>query len=170
MIKREETSRFGWCRKGLRTKYKPRTRISRGLIDAAPWFSVLVIVFSFSMLAPHIVDRPGISLALPESSILMNPGPSVTAVVYSHRLSSTNDVSSERVFFDYDSFTVTNAAHMRQLQDLFAKLAEERPDTMLVIEADDTRVKYGTITKLCSMAATAGLHRVNLAGRPEEGR
>ena len=170
MIKREDTNRFGWCRKGLRTKYRPRAMISRGLIDAAPWLNVLVLVFVFALLAPHVVVKPGISLSIPETLVAANAGgPSVTAVVQSHRQSPTNEVRSEMVFFDDEPFDVGDTAQMRQLRSRFASLVHDRPGIVLVIEAD-ANVKYGTIARLCSIAAASGLKTVNLAGRSVEER
>jgi biopolymer transport protein ExbD len=167
MIKREE-KRYGWCRNGLRTRYRPKLQICGGLINAAPWLNILLLLVVFVLLMPRVVLSPGRRVELPEGALL-DPGVrSVTAVVLSHRQSTGSDSRSEMIFFEDQPFAVDNPAQMQELKRRFFRVAHEYPETILVIEAD-VHVEYGTIARLCTIAGKTGLKTVNLAGRlPEE--
>ena len=163
MIKRKE-NRFGWCRDGLRTRYLPRLRICGGLITAAPWLNLLLLILVFILLMPRLVLPPGRRITLPEGARIEPGARSVTAVVLSHRRSAENNLRSEMVFFEDQPFAVDNPAQMQELRRRFIRVASADPDTILIIEAD-VHVEYGTIAKLCTIAGKARLKAVNLAGR-----
>ena len=168
MIKREE-NRFGWCRDGLRTRYRPKWRICGGLIYAAPWLNLLLLLAAFVLLMPRLVMPPGRRITLPEGARIEPGARSVTAVVLSHRRSTENNLRSEMVFFEDQPFAVDNPAQMQELRRRFIQVASADPETVLIIEAD-VHVEYGTIAKLCTIAGKARLKSVNLAGRLSEER
>jgi len=169
MIIRREENRFGWHRRGLRTRYEPKARICKGLINAAPWLNIILLVFAFVLLLPRVVLRPGIYVELPETTLAAKAGRCVSAVILSHQLSPSSEARSEMIFFDDEPFAVEKPAQMRELGLRLSKLAHERPGTLLMVEAD-VHVKYGTIVNLCTMAGKAGMRTVNLAGRASEER
>jgi len=168
MMRREE-NRFGWQRKGLRTRYEPKARICKGLINAAPWFNILLLLFAFILLMPRVVLRPGVFVELPETTLSAKSGRCVTAVILSHRLSPSSEARSEMIFFDDEPFAMDKPAQMRELGRRLSRLSHEYPNTLLMVEAD-THVRYGTIVTLCTMAGKAGVRTVNLAGRASEER
>lgn len=168
MIRRDE-KRYGWCHNGLRTRYRPRRQICGGLISAAPWMNLLLLLVAFVLLVPRLVLPPGRHLELPEGALVVQGARSVTAVVLSHRQSTVSDSRSEMIFFEDQPFAVANPAQMKELQRRFSRIAREFPETILVVEAD-VHVEYGTIAKLCTIAGRTGMKAVNLAGRLSEER
>ena len=168
-MKNTDDRRRGWRRSGLRARYLPKPPICGGLITAAPWLNILIVILAFILLEPRFVLRPGVKLELPENNVRSLTGPSVTAVILSHRQSSDGDARSEIIFFEDLPFSADNQAHMQELKRRFYAIANESPETALVLEAD-VHVQYGTIARLCDMAGRSGLKTVTLAGRMAEER
>lgn len=162
MIRQEEA--YGWCRNGLRTRYRPRARIGGGLISVAPWLNLLVLLVAFILLTPRLILPPGRRIELPEGSLTQPGTHSVTAVILSHKQSTASAVRSELIFFADQPFAVENPLQMRELTFCLFRAASEHPETTLIIEAD-VHVEYGTIARLCTVAAKAGIKTVHLAGR-----
>ena len=165
----ERTRGTSWCRDGLRTRYRPKSSLGRGLIEAAPWITVLLLLGMFWMLESKVVLSPGTAVELPATSGLTGTSRGLTAVVLSHRQSGAEGERTEMIFFDDEPFAVDQPAQMRDLRGRLARIAAARPGQPLIVEAD-VRVRYGTIMELCNMAAMCGLKVVNLAGRPSEER
>lgn len=163
MIRHEE-GRYSWYPAGLRARFRPKPLICGGLISAAPWLNLLVLLIAFILLTPRLVLPPGRRIELPEGSLTQPGSHSITAVVLSHRQSNASDARSELIFFEDQPFSVDNPAQMQELKRRFFRVASEHPESILVIEAD-IHVEYGTIAKLCSIAAKTGLKTVHLAGR-----
>lgn len=163
MIRHTETT-FGWCRDGLRTRYRPRTRLHGGLFSAVPWLNVLLLLAAFGLLVPRLVLPPGRRIELPEGAVSGQGARSVTAVVLSHKQSTASESRSEIVFFEDQPFAVENQAQMQELKSRFFRVAREHPETILIVEAD-VHVEYGTIARLCTIAGRTGFKAVHLAGR-----
>lgn len=163
MIRREETG-FGWCRNGLRTRYRPKLQIGGGLLSAAPWLNLLILLVAFILLVPRLVLPPGQRIELPEGTLTEQGARSVTAVVISHRQSTAGDSRSEMIFFEDQPFAVDSPDQMQKLRSRFSKVAREQPETILIIEAD-VHVEYGTVARLCTIAGKTGMKTVHLAGR-----
>lgn len=163
MIRHKEET-YGWCRNGLRTRYRPKPLMCGGLISAAPWLNLLVLLVAFILLTPRLVLPPGRRIELPEGSLTQPGTHSVTAVVLSHKQSTASDVRSELIFFEDQPFAVDNPRQMQELTRCLFRVAVEHPETILVVEAD-VHVEYGTIARLCTIASRIGIKTVHLAGR-----
>ena len=161
---RLDTQEYGWCRHGLRTRYRPKSGICGGLLSAAPWLNLLLLLIAFVLLAPRLILPPGRRIELPEGNLTQPGARNVTAVVLSHRQSTENASRSEMIFFEDQPFLVDNPTQIGELKQRFLRVAREHPETVLVVEAD-VHVEYGTIAKLCAIAEKAGLKTVHLAGR-----
>lgn len=156
-----QDTQFGWCRAGLRTRYRPRVRICRGLIEAAPWLDAGLLLVFFLFVASHQVLKAGVAVELPATATLSTTRTGPTAVIISHEGSDGGE-REEMVFFDDEPFAVRDQRQMNKLQRRFAQSAGSAPELPLVIEAD-VRVKYGTVSMLCGMGRDAGFRVVNLA-------
>jgi biopolymer transport protein ExbD len=161
-----EEKKYGWCQ-GLRIRYRPRTLVGRGMIGAAPWIDVVLIVVFVLLLATKTVLQPGAAVALPVSDAPVGTQHGVILIVLSHESPSGGE-RKEVAFFGDEPYDVIDDDDMKNLRRSLGALAREKPNTPLVIEAD-VSVRHGTIMNLCNMARAAHVQTVNLATRLTEG-
>lgn len=159
-------NRFGWHRAGLRTRYLPRYAICGGVIHAAPWINVGILLVFFLALSSKVVLRSGVRIDLPDATAVSVTGQGLVAVVLSREGIGRGE-REETVFFDDDPFAVADQLQMRRLAGRFREAAQTVTGIPLVIEAD-THVRYGTISALCNMAREAGFPEVSLAQEMEK--
>ena len=145
-------------------RYRPVNRLSRGMVTAAPWINVSLLVWMFLFFTSPFVLQPGIVVKLPESPFAAGTRYGHNVVVLSQG-SGVRGGPQEIVFFDDQRFLMNPSDSMNELRAAFARATRERPDLPLVIEADQD-VRHGTIVKLFNMATDAGITEVNMATRP----
>jgi len=150
----------GSVRPGLRTRFNPRSRIGQGLISFAPWISVILILFAFSLLDPHFVLQPGIIVEIPGARPTGGSRVEMVAVVVAAQRSGMP--RQEIVFFDDERFLVRNREQVRRLKDRLARRAKAMPGVTLVIQAD-SHVEHGTVLDVIRIAGEAGVSKVNMA-------
>ena len=154
-----------WSISGLRTRYKPRSRLGHGLVSVAPWVDMVLLLIMVAMLNARVLLQPGVVVDLPETPFSQGTRHGLVAVVLS--AGTTGDGGREQiVFFDDERFLVSSEAQMRKLRVTLAAQAQERDAASLVIQVDK-RVPHGTVVDIVDMAAEVGLHQVNVASRPE---
>jgi len=168
MIKEATVERFGWARRGLRTRFTPRVPLCRGLINAAPWINIVLLVGAFLVLQSRVVLKPGVVMQLPETTLVSGSGRGIFAVATSSKTGESG-IREEMIFFDDEPFYVASADGMKELKKRLFRKARDNPDTPLIIEADIS-VQYGTVVMLCDMARAAGFQSANLAQRAVESR
>jgi biopolymer transport protein ExbD len=163
MIKQEHPKTIGWTVRGFR-HYRPGTRLSHGLVGAAPWvsFSLLVAGYLY-FLAPNVL-QPGLVVQLPESSFSDGRHYGHNIAVLSLPMAGRTD-RDELFFFDDQRYLGREPAEMDALRAALATAWSQKPNLPLVIEAD-RMVSHDTIVKLFDMASEAGFREVNLATRP----
>lgn len=148
---------------GLRTRFFPKSRIGQGLISLAPWLNILVLLMFFLLVFSQIVVQPGYVVDLPAAPFGDGLRPLVTAVVLS--LEPTGDGEREEVvFFDDVRFKVGHDKQWDRLKQAMAEFLRQRPGADLTVLAD-SRVRYGTLVHLITLAKDAGIERINLAHR-----
>jgi biopolymer transport protein ExbD len=160
-----EEEKLGWSRGGLKLRYGSRAVTCRGLISAAPWIDVILIMVFFFLAGSRLVLYPGTILKLPVSGEVPALRPGVTAVILSHE--SGDGGRREVVFFDDESFVVESMDGLMGLVDRFAAAASNHVDTPLLIQAD-VNVRHGTVGALCEVARAAGFKEVGLVMRQPE--
>lgn len=151
---------------GLKTRYVPKSRIGQGLITVAPWIDVVLLMLFFVLSAYRYVIQPGLIVDLPVGPVMGGSVPNIIAVIQVEG-SPESGARSEAVFFGGARFVVPNQAQMASLTTAFRERYKERPDEILVIEADQ-RVPHGVVVRVMNMALKAGFRRVNVAERPVE--
>ncbi len=164
----QENNQYGWCRSGLRTRYRPRARICRGLLEAAPWLNLALLIIFFLLAGSRLVLKPGVAVELPTTTAVTGTRAGPTAVVLS-REGPPGVERVEMVFFDDEPFAVRDRIQMGRLQRRLAQVAAAQTNQPLILEADIS-VKYGTISTLCAMGRDAGFKSVNLAQARMEGK
>jgi biopolymer transport protein ExbD len=149
---------------GLRTRYTPRTRINQGLIGAAPWLNLLLLMVMFGLFQSTFVLRPGFVMRLPEAAFSDGTiGKAVIAVVVAVEPSGKHR-GGEAIFFDDLRYEVGVADDAEKLKTAFSRRVREHPGETLVVQADD-RVDHGTVMWMVGVAHTVGMPVVNLAIR-----
>ena len=155
---------LAWRTGGYRARYRPIRRLARGLVDAAPWLNVTLLVILYLFLTAPYVLQPGIVIQLPT-------GPFADGRPYGTRLAIISQESPEPgmrdeiAFFDDERFLVRDTNQMAALRLRLGRVAKDRPAASLIVEADQ-RVLHGTIIAVFNMAADAGIREINVATRP----
>lgn len=167
MIRNNESKTIGWYVQGFR-RYRSENRLNRGLVTAAPWVNLALLVAMYLyLLAPNVL-QPGIAVQLPKS-------PFTDGRQYGHNLAvlslpvAGRAEREEIIFFDDQRYLVREAAQLDALRTALAKARSDKPSLALVVEADGA-VRHETLVQLFNMASDAGFKEVNLATRPAEGR
>jgi biopolymer transport protein ExbD len=165
MTQHPDQRTIGWYVQGFR-RYRPENHLNKGLVSAAPWVNLgLLVAMYLYFLAPNVL-QPGIAVQLPESPFMDGRHYGHNMVVLS--LPVAGQVQREEIFFfDDDRYLERDAARMDTLRAKLAKARREKPGLPLVIEADQS-VRHVTIVRLFDMASEAGFREVNLATRSVE--
>ena len=161
MIASQKT--IGWTVTGFR-RYRPEERISRGMVTAAPWVSIALLIGMYLFFLMPWVLQPGVQVRLPESPFATGTRYGHNVVVLSQAVAGRPE-RQEIIYFDDQRYRVSDRA---QMDDLRAALARST-ELPMIIEAD-TQVSHGTIVQLFNMAADAGIREVNLATQPGQAR
>ncbi len=130
----------------LRRNFRKKNRIANGLIDAAPFIDLTLLLVLFFVIARVVVLQPGIELNLPESAFVSG-GDYESLVVY---------VSQEGHFYFGDERTT-----LEGLAFAFAQAVHENPETRLLLEADKL-VPYKTLVNIYNKAMNAGIRTLIL--------
>lgn len=165
MITRENPKTIGWSVNGIR-HYRLENRLNNGLVTAAPWVNVALLVGMYLyFLAPNVL-QPGVTVQLPDSPFSDGRHYGHNIAVLSLPMAGRSD-REELFFFDDQRYLGREPAGMDALRSALATAWTQKPNLPLVIEAD-RMVRHDTIVKLFDMAAEAGFREVNLATRPSE--
>lgn len=151
-----------WVWKGLRNRYRPDHRISRGMVTAAPWVDIALLIIFFLLCSLPFVLQPGIAIELPASHIGEGHPFGHTMVVVIQD-DPRNDQPHVVVFFDDRRFHAETERDA--LRDALLHAVIQRPDLPLIIEADH-RIRHGFLVDLYGLAAEAGLPEIHVATRP----
>lgn len=163
MMQVPEAQTIGWYVKGFR-RYRPENRINRGLMGAAPWVNLaLLVAFYLYLLAPNVL-QPGVAVQLPESPFADGRHYGHNMVVLS--LPAVGQAAREEIyFFDDQRYLGRETAQVDALRAALTRAWTEKPNLPLVIEAD-REVRHATLVSLFNMAADAGFKEVTLGTRP----
>jgi len=144
----------------LRTRYFPKSRIGHGLVSVAPWANVLLLMFLYVLMAQRFVIQPGLVVSLPKGPFMQGTPPGLTALI-------VPVAGDSIVFFDDLRYNLADERQVGVLKAAFAEQVNVRPDTPLVIEADE-QVPHGTVVRMMNLALEAGFRKVNIAEKPGE--
>lgn len=163
MIETRDANTVGWYVHGFR-RYRPENRINRGLLGAAPWVNLaLLVAYYLYLLAPNVL-QPGIVIQLPESPFADGRHYGHNIVVLSLPVAGGAD-REEIYFFDDQRYLGRETVQMDALRAALAQACADKPDLPLVIEADRD-VRHETLVTLFSMASDTGFKDVTLGTRP----
>ncbi len=156
-----------WARQGLRTRFKPRSRLGHGLISLAPWLDAALVFFMFSLLNGQMLQQPGVRVVLPRGPLSAGTRLGMVAVVL-----AVPDPESGRpreiVFFNDQRFLVEHGEQVEALRASMAATGMQHPGEPLTLQAD-ARVSHGTVVRLMELAGEAGIAEVSVAVRADGG-
>jgi len=162
MIQARDDKTIGWYVQGFR-RYRPENRLNRGLVGAAPWVNLaLLIALYLYLLAPNVL-QPGIAVQLPESPFADGRHYGHSVVVLSLPVAGAAG-REEIFFFDDQRYLGRETAQVDALRAALARAWSGKPNLPLVIEADRD-VRHETLVTLFNMASDAGFREVTLGTR-----
>lgn len=155
-----DSSRWAW--KGLRDRYRPDQRISRGMVTAAPWIDTVLLIVFFLLCSLPFVLQPGIRIDLPVSPI-GEGHPFGHTLVILMQSGPDGGPHEEIAFFDDRRFRI--GSQREALREALQRAVTRRANLPLIIEAD-RHVRHGLLIDLFSLAAEVGVHEIHVATRP----
>jgi len=153
-----------WPVRGLKTRYRIENRLNRGLVTAAPWINMALLVIFYLLLKLPFVQQPGVMINLPRT-------PYATGTPYGHRIALVSQESAdagarqEIAFFDDERLLLGDPVEFMRLRTKLVAAARDKPAAALIIEADK-RIAHGTVVDIFNAAADAGIREINIATRP----
>ncbi len=152
-----------WAVSGFR-RYRPDNRISRGMVTAAPWVNIALLLGMYAYFSAPYVLQPGVRVELPAA-------PFTSGSPYGHNLvvmvqdDPGRAHRKEVVFFNDERFALAATGALERLTERLDRAARQRPDAPLVIEAD-RQIQHGTVVQLFDLAGRAGFSEVTIATLP----
>lgn len=137
------TEKFGFLRAG----YLRHRRGGKGFLSVVALFDLVFLTGLYVFVHSAFVLQPGIKIRLPDSAF--------TAGASYHDMVVTL-VEEDIVFFNDERTSLAG------LGELFKAVAEERPGTGILLEAD-ARVRNETLVRIYNMAQAAGINEITLA-------
>ena len=161
MMTPDRTAR--WSVPGFR-RYRPENHISRGMVGAAPWVNVVLLLGMYAFFSAPYILQPGVRIELPSA-------PFTGGSPYGHNLVVMVQDEPEKggrrevVFFNDERFALSTTGAIERLTEHLGRAVRQRPDAPLVIEAD-RQIQHGTVIQLFDLAGQAGFKEVTVATLP----
>lgn len=152
-----------WDVSDLRTRYVPATRLAQGLIQTAPWLTIVLLLIFFLLVPMSFMLQPGVTIELPAAPALQGATYGPAAVV----LSLEGDARGERreiIFYNDQPYPARDERNMQALATALERTATAQPGLTLTIVAD-RQVQQGTLVQLYTLALKAGIHKIHIATR-----
>ena len=160
---RRTSERGSWNTGGLRARFRTRSRLANGFLQAVPWINFAVVLALFLALSGRLTLHPGVVFELPRASFREGLQRGLTLVM----LRAQRPQGAETlVFFDDVRYQIGVPEQGAQLRDELARAAA-RPDGRQLLLLADRRVPHGDVMALVNLARSAGIQRVNAALKPE---
>lgn len=152
-----------WSADGLRTRFRPRSRIGQSFLQIVPWVNFGVVMLLFLALSQRLTLSPGVMFDLPRAAFRegLHSGPSIV-MISAQRAQGAETL----VFFDDVRYRLDEAASAEVLRAELARAALRPAGRQLLLLAD-RRVPHGDVVTLVNLARAVGVQRVNVAVKPE---
>jgi biopolymer transport protein ExbD len=161
---RKLTAQWGaWSADGLRTRFRPRSRIGQAFLQIVPWVDFGVVMLLFLALSQRLTLRPGVMFDLPRAAFRegLHRGPSLV-MISAQRAQGAETL----IFFDDVRYQLDEPANVEVLRAELARAALRPAGRQLLLLAD-RRVPHGDVVTLVNLARAVGVQRVNVAVKPE---
>jgi biopolymer transport protein ExbD len=157
--KKDRKLTTSWQLRGLRTRFRPKSRVGQGIVSAAPWVDIVFICLFIVLLKQEFVLQPGVQITLPSAEFRSGEAQrGITVVIRSGNDESTPNHREIIFFKDKPFFADTD---LDKLRTEFEKTAQGDPESLLTVLADEN-VRYGTLVGVWNVAIDAGIADVNM--------
>ena len=164
---RREIDNSAWYVQGLRNRFQPRSRLGQGLVSAAPWADICLLLILVVLLKTSLLLQPGVVVQMPLAGFNDGSPSAGEWLVIQSRRDVQEGTTQEIVVFRDQPYSVDT--DMPRLQTALAGHAEAQENVALIIAAGE-EVRHGTIVRILDMATRAGVRSVNLATRSDGGQ
>lgn len=148
---------------GLRTRYAPRSRIGHGLILAAPWINLLLLILFFLMVDRRLSLQPGYAVNLPLATFTAGSRSDLKVVIRAVTTAGAGH-RKEIVYFNDQRFLAADEGQMKRFQETLAGCVRRSQMNGVIVFAD-AGVDLSTLSRLFEMAREVGVRRVTVASR-----
>ncbi len=158
------TAQWGkWTSDGLRTRFRPRSRIAQPFLQIVPWLNFGLVLMLLFVLSGRLTLQPGVVFELPRTVFRegMQRGPSIVMIRVQR-----SEGPQTLVFFDDVRYQLDLSEQNEQLRAELARAAL-RPEGRQLLLLADTTVPHGDVISLVDLAREVGIRRVNVSVRPE---
>ena len=171
-----ESPAFDWfakgSREGLRTRYKPRSRIQSVFFAVVPWINVALLAFAYVLFLRSTSLIPGQPVELPtepfhdgmRSSIVLvakagsaTPRPAATAAQEDD--GAVVEPIGLVVFFDDSEYDLSQAHRISSLRNAIAATMQARGETEVLLHLDRIALHEDAL-RLTDLLRSAGATRV----------
>ncbi len=152
-----------WYTEGLRTRFRPRGRISNTFLQVVPWINFVVVLALFFAISRRLTLQPGVVFDLPRAPFHEGIQQGLSVVMLRPQRGT---VESTLVFFDDVRYQLEVPEQGEQLRTDLAQAAQRPAGRQLLLLAD-RRVPHGDVMALVDLARDAGIQRVNVATKPD---
>ena len=159
---RERETSLSWYGQGLRTRFKPRARLSQGYLSMAPWVDIILLFVLLVLCLEGFVLRAGVVIQLPVAEFRDGVPIRGEAVVVVVRPDVDQGTLQEIIFFRDQPYKPET--DLMRLKGAFEKVVKDGQEGVLTIEADSA-VTQGTLVRIWDAARNAGIATVNVATR-----
>ena len=161
----ELASRWGstWSAEGLRTRFRPRNRISGAFIQVAPWIDALLVATLVALVCARVTLKPGVVFGLPRAAF--TEGSMQATPIVMLRVGKA-DAKSTLVFFDSDRYDISNPREAAALKRKFSENIS-RPGGRELLLMADRDIPHGDVVGLADLARASGVGRICVAVKPE---
>lgn len=173
----DATKSFDWFallgRDGLRTRYRPRSRIYSLFFSVVPWLDLIVLAVAFVFFARAMVVVPGIIVDLPK--LPTEEGVRSTLAIVARAIEPVSDKAETgysaddgatvkpiavMVFFDDERFNLSQPHHIATFRNAVRAMLARTGETQALLYLDET-VTYGNSMRLTLLLRDAGVDSVN---------
>lgn len=173
----DATKSFDWFaglgRDGLRTRYRPRSRIYSFFLAVVPWLDLIVLTMAVVLLTRAMAVVPGFIVDLPR--LPSEEGVQSTLAIVARAIEPTGDqaetayVSDDgatvkpvdvMVFFDDERFNLSQPHHIATFRNAVRAMLARTGETQVLLYLDRA-VTHENSMRLALLLRHAGVDRVN---------
>lgn len=178
-MKRSEADvslQFDWFgnfgRDGIRTRYRPRSRIYSAFFAVVPWFDMTVLALAFVVFSQMISVIPGVTVDLPVDTVRDGMRSTIMIVVKASPLgvetqtqpSGADDGATVRpmgitVFFNDSRFNLSQPHHIATFRNTLATLISSSGETEALLYLDEAITHENTM-RFSLLLKSAGVRRI----------
>lgn len=168
---------FDWfatlSRDGLRTRYRPRSRVYSLFFAVVPWLDMIVLAMAFVLFARAMAMVPGMTVDLP--TLPVDDGLRSTVAIVARAIAPTTEKEgvdyvaddgatvkpiAVMVFFDDERFNLSQPHHIATFRNAVRAMLARTGETQALLYLDQT-VTHENSMRLTVLLRDVGIDRIN---------